>query len=326
MQILDTDIYWYSKDKPVRQFCARGFSSNVYIIKNGSELWQIDAGTLHLGRGKRQLKWMKQEELDPQRLSKVFFTHSHGDHITGITYFKTILNPQIYIHELDQIDFESSLWQIVEEQIRIARENGAGGVANIPKSVLHAAIKYSMGDYPQIKADHLVHDGDIIKGEKYNIKVIHSPGHTEGHCCYYIPELKALFLGDLIDPDFNSKPPLNLPSSDYDQFYTSIQKLLRLDVEYFCMPHAKQVYQGIEANRKIIQKALDNLDFAKQHTIELLKQAGDKGLIIKDFKGKFPKSIWNEMTDAMTVGYSVIKSLKKQGKIRQEGFRFYYID
>lgn len=320
------DLFWYSKDKPVRQLFARGFSSNVFVLKNGSELWQFDAGTLPLGRGKRQVKWMIRDGLTPKNLKKVFLTHSHGDHITGIRFFKQQFNPEIYIHELDKEDFEASLWKIVDDQIRVAKENGAGGVANIPKSILRAGIKYSMGDYPQIKADQTFHDGETVKGEKYSIQMIHTPGHTPGHTCFYCPEIKALFVGDLIDPEFNSKPPLNLPTSDYDQFCDSIQKVLKLEVEYFCMAHAKRIYQGIDENRNIIQKALDNLDFAKEHTIELLKTAGANGLQIKDFKGKFPKTIWNEMTESMTVGYSVIKSLKKQGKIRQEGTKFHYLE
>ena len=31
-----------------------------------------------------------------------------------------------------------------------------------------------------------------------NIQVVHTPGHSPGHCCFYEPERKYLFSGDLI--------------------------------------------------------------------------------------------------------------------------------
>ena len=42
--------------------------------------------------------------------------------------------------------------------------------------------------------DHYVLDGDEIDMIGKKAKVLHTPGHTIGHICYYIESLKILFL------------------------------------------------------------------------------------------------------------------------------------
>lgn len=46
--------------------------------------------------------------------------------------------------------------------------------------------------------DITVHDGEIFKFGQYDIHVLHTPGHTLGHCAYYIPALESVFVGDTL--------------------------------------------------------------------------------------------------------------------------------
>ncbi|MHA1821075.1 MAG: MBL fold metallo-hydrolase [Promethearchaeota archaeon] len=333
-------IFWYSKDKPVKHVLFRGFSSNVFILHHPSsgELWQIDAGTYPLGRPQRTIKWMRKDGLNPSKITKIFITHAHGDHTTGLKYFKkeaidkvfrhgednanTESNgyngPLLYIHKKDAKGLELSIKDFIRRELTIAEEYGFKMFSKIPLSILAFLSNYSLGKHPQISADVVLDDNQIIKGDDFDLKVIHTPGHTPGHVCYYVPQLKALFVGDLIDPEFNSKPPVNLPSSSYTDFYNSIKKILELEVEIFLMPHAKRIYFGAEENRKLILKALNNLEYAKKRTIELLEGASKKGLRLKDFDKKYPKSIWNEKQEQMTIALSIIKELIREGRVTKE--------
>jgi hydroxyacylglutathione hydrolase len=46
--------------------------------------------------------------------------------------------------------------------------------------------------------DIFVSDNDIISIAGIDTKVIHTPGHTLGHVCYYMPKENALFSGDTL--------------------------------------------------------------------------------------------------------------------------------
>ncbi len=43
-----------------------------------------------------------------------------------------------------------------------------------------------------------VTDGDIVRVSGLDIHVIATPGHTNGHCVFWIPQAKALFSGDTL--------------------------------------------------------------------------------------------------------------------------------
>jgi hydroxyacylglutathione hydrolase len=46
--------------------------------------------------------------------------------------------------------------------------------------------------------DHLLKEGDRIEIGNVKAHVIETPGHTLGHICFYVEELRALFAGDTL--------------------------------------------------------------------------------------------------------------------------------
>ena len=41
-------------------------------------------------------------------------------------------------------------------------------------------------------------DGEVFKFGAYDIQMIHTPGHTLGHCAYYVPAEHSVFVGDTV--------------------------------------------------------------------------------------------------------------------------------
>ncbi len=46
--------------------------------------------------------------------------------------------------------------------------------------------------------DKTVSGGDVFSFGAYDIHVLRTPGHTKGHCAYYVPALGSVFVGDTL--------------------------------------------------------------------------------------------------------------------------------
>jgi glyoxylase-like metal-dependent hydrolase (beta-lactamase superfamily II) len=311
-------LYWFPLRKPVHHFLGRGTSCNVFVIDQGDEIWLIDIGIAVLGRYMRILSNMRKDGLDPTKIKKVFITHAHPDHVNALAKCFSQFQPEVYIHELDGPMLAGG-----DEYFWAQEREAAGDLAaeffGFPQWLLIFLSHYAMGSTPRITNFIPLKHQDSINGPKFSLQLLHTPGHTLGHACYYIPEIKALFCGDLMDPFFDHKPPINLATSDYDAFKASVSMIVDLDVEIFCPAHAAKIYFGKEIYRDICLGVIKQLEFAKTRTIELLSQLG--GMRLKNFRGKYPSTIW-QILEHVPLAFAVIKSLEKDGKILRNGKLF----
>jgi glyoxylase-like metal-dependent hydrolase (beta-lactamase superfamily II) len=51
---------------------------------------------------------------------------------------------------------------------------------------------------PAVKPDLLLKEGSEIKVGELILRTLHTPGHTEGSACFYVPSEEALFTGDTL--------------------------------------------------------------------------------------------------------------------------------
>ncbi len=80
-----------------------------------------------------------------------------------------------------------------------------------------------------VKIDKKLKDGDIVDCGKLKLKVIETPGHTEGSICLYDEKEQILFSGDtLFDGDTGRT---DLPSGNDAEMKKSLKKLALLKVK-----------------------------------------------------------------------------------------------
>ena len=70
-----------------------------------------------------------------------------------------------------------------------------------------------------------IKDKDIIKIGKLTVKVIHTPGHTQGSVCFLID--KKIITGDTIFIEAVGRT--DLPGGNSEQLFESLQKIKKLD-------------------------------------------------------------------------------------------------
>jgi len=144
------------------------------------------------------------------RIGHLWYTHAHFDHIGGAGAIADALNPLplVALHPNDHV-----LWRA-----------GGGG----------ALFGFDIDPGPEPTID-FVHGMKMRLGSN-EFEVRFTPGHTVGHCVFYVPSEKVCFCGDLI---FNgSVGRTDLPGGDWDTLVKSIKE------QIFTMPDDTRLLSG----------------------------------------------------------------------------------
>lgn len=172
------------------------FSANTYVIgKIGASCLIIDLGTT-------SEEIYQYIETHYEKISGILLTHAHFDHIRGVPAFLKHFknkNIPIYLHSLDK------------------------PLLNNPVSNFSTMT----GENVVVNIDTIdVADGDVLEFKDYQVKVIHTPFHTEGSVCYLIEDDNCLFTGDTLFK--GSIGRYDCATSDPSKIDGSLEKLLSL--------------------------------------------------------------------------------------------------
>ena len=88
------------------------------------------------------------------------------------------------------------------------------------------------------RANKFVKEGDVLELAGFKFKVIYTPGHTEGGCCYYMEEQKVLLSGDTLF--CGSIGRTDFPGGSYGTLLRSVKEKL------FVLPDDVKVLPGHE--------------------------------------------------------------------------------
>lgn len=179
----------------IKQFIAGQLENNMYLVyeEDTKKAVLIDA----TAPVPELLDTVKNLGLD---VEYILLTHGHFDHILGLTELKKALGAEAVICHDDLIISDN-----INEFIRFF-----GGMEESVPPVYEKFIK----------------DGDVITVGNMHIKVIHTPGHTEGGVCYLLND--NLFSGDTLF--MGSVGRTDLFGGNFDKLSDSVKnKLFKLD-------------------------------------------------------------------------------------------------
>jgi hydroxyacylglutathione hydrolase len=100
-----------------------------------------------------------------------------------------------------------------------------------------------------------VRDGEVIEGDGVTLVAVYTPGHASDHLCYYMPEEKAVFTGDVVLSGSTSV----IPSGDGDllDYMSSLKRLQGLDVRRIYSAHGPVIEDGPERIAEYIAHRLE---------------------------------------------------------------------
>ena len=151
-------------------------------------------------------------------IKRIANSHAHVDHILGVGDVKTRTGESFLLHPDD---------------VALARQ------------AAQSAVRF-LGYLPEAppEPDALLRDGDTVEVDGLQLKVLHTPGHTQGSVCYYTEGM--LFSGDTLFR--GSVGRTDLPGGDFEQEMASIvDRLLLLPDETIVLPgHMLETQIGVE--------------------------------------------------------------------------------
>lgn len=187
----------------IEKFVLGSMATNCYLIINEEtkELIIIDPATCP----DYVVSHVKSNGYQPKA---IFLTHAHFDHVMGIDGWVKEFGIPVYLHE-----DEKKL--LADPELNLSGVFGAS---------------YSYNDVKCLK------DGQEVDIAGFIFKVIHTPGHTAGGCCYYCAEEEVLISGDTLF--FQSVGRSDFPTGSMGTLVRSIKEKL------FCLPDDVMVYPG----------------------------------------------------------------------------------
>jgi glyoxylase-like metal-dependent hydrolase (beta-lactamase superfamily II) len=220
----------------VFQLRTPGARVTALFSKDGILL--VDAG----GRGSLPwiasgLNWLG-ASLDDIRL--IVLTHYHPDHAGGLGRILGETTASLAVHSLE-VNYIS----------------GRSELPNPFRPVLLRQITkpFIRGLYSgKAEASLALTDGDPLPWSE-EVRVIHTPGHTPGSICLYLPSKRLLIAGDAMQRRFGRLgPPSAAVTLDPPQALLSLRKLLELDLESIGFSHFSALQGGANAQLRQLLK------------------------------------------------------------------------
>lgn len=140
-------------------------------------------------------------------------THIHWDHIGGHKYY-----PDFYAHEAELDWLDGGFPQPLETIKGYVTER-----CDLPED-------FHIDDYRffQGKPTRVLHGGEHIRLGDRVIEVIHTPGHSPGHMCFWEEKTGYLFTGDLA---YRGMLTAWFPSTDPEAYLKSLETVAALPVK-----------------------------------------------------------------------------------------------
>ena len=229
------------RNAPLGIHPIRGIMGCCFLLLEGGAAVMIDTGLF--GEMYLVRRLVRKLSLTPHSIKAILLTHGHLDHAGNLSRLKEWTGAKVFAHPAEQSHVDGTYpYQGINKW--------CGRLEAMGRAVFN---------YRPAAIDEFLSDGQELPFWG-GLRVIHLPGHTEGHCGFFSVRHRLLFCGDMFASYLFSvhKPPAILNSVP-GQFPSSVEKIRTLNPRWL-VPNHYDVLDGA-LHRKRFAKLYDITDW-----------------------------------------------------------------
>ena len=212
---------------------------NCYLLKGKNGWTVIDTGLNYPPSTGAWEKALKDVGLKCSDIESIYVTHYHPDHYGASGWLQELTGAPVYIHRTESL-FVDQVWKKGRANIPVIgelfKENGMP--PNLITEVLDNMVDVWNAIHPHPKLTLLSGDEKVDLGGR-SFEIIHTPGHSDGHICFFNRDEGILISGDHLLPKISSNISL-WPTSHpnpLDFFLRSLEMIRDLPVKLVFPAH-----------------------------------------------------------------------------------------
>ncbi|MFJ5032349.1 MBL fold metallo-hydrolase [Streptomyces sp. NPDC088560] len=171
-------------------YLVHGSNVNWVILKDGDAVTLVDTG--YPGDRQGVLESLAAVGSSPAAVAAVLITHAHNDHLGSAEYLRATHGTPVVLHPVEVRHARREFLQqaAVGDVVRNIWRPGV-----LPWAV-HTLRVGGMEQHPVTAPEPFPADGPLdLPGRPMPV---HTPGHTDGHCVYHLPDAGIVISGDAL--------------------------------------------------------------------------------------------------------------------------------
>ncbi|MGV9639850.1 MBL fold metallo-hydrolase [Streptomyces sp. NPDC003514] len=171
-------------------YLVHGSNTNWIILTEDDAVTLVDTG--YPGDRAALLASLAEVGSAPEAVQAVLITHAHNDHLGSAEHLRATFGTPVYLHEAEVPHARREFLH----QVNVGTVLRNGWRPGVLPWAVHALRSGGTEHVPVASPQAFPGSGALdLPGRPVPV---HTPGHTDGHCAYHLPEAGVVISGDAL--------------------------------------------------------------------------------------------------------------------------------
>ncbi|MGW5036020.1 MBL fold metallo-hydrolase [Streptomyces nigra] len=171
-------------------YLVHGSNTNWVILTEGDAVTLIDTG--YPGDRAALLASLAEVGSAPEAVRAILITHAHTDHLGNAEYLRATYGTPVYLHEAEVPHARREFLH----QVGVGTVLRNGWRPGVLPWAVHALRSGGTAHVPVTSPEPFPRSGPLdLPGRPVPV---HTPGHTDGHSAYHLPQAGVVISGDAL--------------------------------------------------------------------------------------------------------------------------------